>query len=184
MLADFWDDQQRGFYMTADDAEELLIRPREVYDGAVPSGNSVAMGTLLRLGRMTANDEWQQRARELAAGFAAEVRRYPAGHTLLLCQLDFDLGPSYEVVIAGDAGADDTTALLRALYKQYVPNKVVLFRPAGEDAPAIAQLSKFVANQRAIDGQATVYVCRQYECERPTHDPQQMLRSLGVKDSP
>jgi len=174
----FWDEADGGFYFTADDAEELLVRQKEIYDGAVPSGNSAAMLNLLRLSRMTMNTDLEEKAASIARAFSGTVKRFPAGHTQLLLGVDFGLGPSYEIVIAGQAASEDTIAMLRALRSQFLPNKVVLLRPAEQDAPQIAHLAEFTKDQRALDGKATAYVCRNYNCELPTTDASQMLQLL------
>ncbi|MFC1964647.1 thioredoxin domain-containing protein [Chloroflexota bacterium] len=104
----FWDHDNDGFYFTADDGERLLVRQKEIYDGAVPSGNSVAMLNLLQLGRITANTDFEDKAAKIGQAFYENVRQSPSAHTQFMVALDFAAGPSYEVVIAGDLQADDT----------------------------------------------------------------------------
>ena len=77
----FWDDKNGGFFFTSDDGESLLLRQKEIYDGAIPSGNSIAMLNLLRLGRMTANSELEQKASEIGRAFFNNVRNSPAEYT-------------------------------------------------------------------------------------------------------
>ena len=99
----------------------------------------------------------------------------------MLMGLDFGLGPSFEVVVAGDPEAADTQAMLTALRAPYVPNKVVLLRPdQDEQTPAIAEVAPFTEAQHSRDGAATAYVCRHFQCEQPTTDIAQMLVLLGV----
>ena len=170
-----------GLYFTADDAEELLIRKKEIYDGATPSGNSVAALNLLRLARMTANADLEHRAELLARAFSGNIRQFPSAYTQMLVALEFALGPSYEVVIAGRAGADDTHAMLSELRRVFVPGKVVLLRPMDEDSPAITRLAGYTANQVSLDSKATAYVCANYQCELPTTESDKMLELLGAK---
>ena len=176
-LEHFWDEENGGFYFTADDAEVLLTRSKEIYDGAIPSGNSVAMLNLLRLSRMTGNTEYEERAAALSRAFAGNVQQAPSGHTFLMTAVDFAVGPSFEIVIAGEPDAADTQAMLAALRQEYVPNKVVLLRTAGEDAP-IAKIASFTEFQYAINDQATAYVCLNFYCERPTNDIETMLELI------
>jgi len=182
LLQDFWDDHAGGFYFTADGCEELLIRPKEIYDGAVPSGNSVAMWNLLRLGRMTANHDLEGYAARLGGAFAKNVAESPSTYTQLMVALDFALGPSFEVVIAGNSGANDTREMLKALRSGYRPNKVVLFRPMEEESPAIIALAGYTENQTGSEGKATAYICQDHRCERPTTDIEEMLQLLGKKE--
>jgi len=179
LVEHFWDRETGGFYSTSDDGEELLVRQREIYDGAVPSANSVAMLNLLRLGRMTAAPDLEEKAASISRAFSKSVGQSPAAYTQLLVAVDFALGPSYEVVIVGKSQAEDTRAMLRGLRMQFVPNKVVLFRPAGE-SPDIAKWAEFTRYQSGIDGKATAYVCRNYHCKFPTTDVEAMLKLLGV----
>ena len=178
LLGHFWDQENGGFYFTADDAEDLLVRKKEIYDGAVPSGNSVAMLNLLRLGRMTANPELEKRAVQIGRAFSSSVVQSPAAYTQLMVAVDFGLGPSYEVVIVGDAQADDTKAMLKALRNRFVPNKVVLFRPSKMELPEISRLAEFTLYQKTVEDKATAYVCLNYSCKRPTTDVGEMLRLL------
>ena len=175
----FWDETGGGFYFTADNAEKLLIRQKEIYDGAIPSGNSVAMQNLLRLGRITSQPELENMAAQIGRTFSSQVTKAPLGYTHLMSAVDFGVGPSYEIVIAGEINAQDTNILLTAIRMQYMPNKVVLVRPA-KDAPIVA-LSPFTKNQNMIDGKATVYVCQNYACNLPTTDVAELIAQLVSK---
>ncbi|KPL24351.1 MAG: thioredoxin [Anaerolineae bacterium SM23_84] len=179
MIAHFWDGARGGFYSTADDSEELLVRQKEIYDGAIPSANSVAMLNLLRLGRMTAAPDLEEKAAMIGRAFSRNVASSPAAYTQLMVAVDFGLGPSYEVVVAGEPGAEDVSAMLGALRAGFIPSKVVLFRPDGE-SPAISRLADFTRYQASVDGKATAYVCRSHNCEFPTTDADAMLDLLGV----
>ena len=178
LLAHFWDSANGGFFFTADDGEALLVRTKEVYDGAIPSGNSVAMLNLIRIGRVTGDGQLEAKAAAVGRAFSSQVSRGPSSHAQLLCALDFGVGPSHEVVIAGPVGDEGTALMLRALRGEFLPNKVVLFRPTGQEAPPITQIAAFTKNQESVDGKATAYVCLNFACKLPTTDPQAMLQDL------
>jgi len=180
----FWDDDKGGFFFTADDGESLLARPKEFVDNAVPSGNSVAMNNLLRMGRMTVNTDLEDRASDIGQAFSEAIRQLPAGSTQLLVAVDFTVGPAYEVVIAGNSNAVDTRKMLEALHKRYVPNKVVILRPTENESPAIDGITSITEHRSAIDGKATAYVCRDYHCELPTTDVDVMLGLLHARIGP
>ena len=168
MLRIFWDEKEGGFFNTAAGAPHVLVRAKELYDGAVPSGNSVAARLLLRLGRLSDDREFEDKAEAMLNGFYAQVEASPTAHTQWLSALDFKAGPSYEIVLVGDREAADLKTLLRTLDRSFVPNKVVLLKtkmrlPA--DAPSFL-LDKVKINQRA-----TVYVCQNRACRLPTNDP-------------
>jgi uncharacterized protein YyaL (SSP411 family) len=173
----FWDEQSGGFYFTSDTSESLLIRQKEIYDGAVPSGNSVAMLNLLRLARITSNTELEEKANQIGQAFAQQVRQSPAGYTQLLSGVDFAAGPSYEVVIAGESSGDDTKAMLHALNEHFLPSAVVILRPAGNGS-SIDALTGTNQGHELIDGKATAYVCQNFMCSLPTNDVSKMLELL------
>ena len=174
----FWDGKQGGFYFTADDSEEILARGKEIYDAAIPSGNSIAMLNLLRLGRLTGDPDLEIMGGRTSRAFAGTVRAYPAGYTQLLAAVDFAVGPSCEIVIAGDSGADDTKAMLKALRSRFMPNAVVLFRPSGQKAQAIDRIANFAKAYGSPDGKATAYVCKGHNCSLPVTDIPEMLELL------
>ncbi len=178
IIEHFWDQKDGGFYHIPDDGEELLLRKKEVYDGAIPSGNSVAMLNLLRLSRLTGNSDFEAKAGAVGRAFSKTVSQYPAGYTHLMSAVDFQVGPSHEIVIVGDPDSADTTAMLKALNSDFLPNKVVLFKPSGEKAPEITKLAEFTEDHKTIDGKATAYVCSNFSCKKPTTNPEEMLKLL------
>jgi uncharacterized protein YyaL (SSP411 family) len=181
VLTHFWDDEDGGFFFVADDAEDLIVRTKEIYDGALPSGNAICMLNLLRLARMTGRSDFEDRAGDLAKAFAPAVSRTPSAHAFFACALDFALGPSREVVVVGIPGAADTAAMLSRLRREYLPSTVWLsVDPADEDG-GIRALAPFVTGMEMQEGKATAYVCSAYTCLRPTTDPEEMLSLLGEK---
>jgi len=180
LIEHFWDPHAGGFYFTAKDSEELILRKKEIYDGATPSGNSVAALNLLRLARMTAHADFEHKAEQIGKTFSGNVRQLPSAFTMLLTAMELAAGPAYEVVVVGRSEAQDTTRMLAELRKTFAPNKVVIFRPTDRE-PEIAAIAPYTLVQKSIDGKATAYVCRNYHCEMPTTDPQEMLRRLDAR---
>jgi len=179
LIRHFWDHENGGFYFTADDGERLLVRQKEIYDGVVPSGNSVAMLNLLRLGRITASADFEEKAAKIGRAFYGNVSQLPSAYTQLMAAADFAIGPSYEVVIAGDLQADDTRQMLDAIRGIFVPNKIVILHPADQKHPSIDDIVPFIKDHSSIDGKATAYVCLDYNCQLPTKDIGSMLELLG-----
>ena len=178
-IEDFWDDSTGGgFFLTAEESENLLVRQRNDTDGALPSAGSVALLDLLKLGRMTQNRDYEDKALALIRTTSQLVETSPLAFTFLLSALDFQIGPSLEVVIAGHSAASDTREMAQVLRREFAPNKVVLFRPTEEEQPEISDLAPFTRFQASIDGKATAYVCRDYACELPVTDSEAMLRLL------
>ena len=181
MIEDFWDEKNWGFYFTSDNAEKLIARQKEIYDGAVPSGNSVAMLNLLKIGRITGNPEFDKKASLLGSAFSNTIAEAPMAYTQFLSGLDFGIGPSYEVVLVGDPGKEDTITMLKALNGDYTPNKVVLLREPGDD-PDITAIAEFTKGQAQLNSEATAYVCLNYVCKLPTTDADKMLELLTAEN--
>jgi len=177
----FGGDAGGGFFMNAAATADLPARPREVYDGAVPSGNSVAAWVLARLSRLTGDMAHDAAAREVAAAFGNQVSRAPSAHTFMLSALDFMLGPTREVVIAGEAGSAEVAAMQRGLAEKFRPSTVVVFRPERDFAP-IAALAPYVTDMKALGGAATAYVCRGFACERPVTGVEALMKALESHD--
>ncbi len=180
MVDRFWDPEEGGFYMTADDAEDLLVRQKDTYDGAMPSGNSIALLDLLRLSHLTGDPDLAQKAAELGQAFSGDVGKMPSGFTQMMSALDMAMGGGQEVVIVGDPEAPDTIAMLDALRRPFLPDKVVLLKTSDEGEEGIVRLAPFSKDHHQVDGKATAYVCRDHFCRNPTTDVQTMLDLLGV----
>ncbi|MFC1917976.1 thioredoxin domain-containing protein [Chloroflexota bacterium] len=178
LMQHFWDNTRGGFYFNADDAESLLVRQKDIYDGATPSGNSVTMLNLLRLGRITANADYEEKAARIGRAFYAQVSQSPSAYTQLMVAVDFAVGPAYELVIAGGAQSADTKKMLKAVRGRFLPDKIVVLRPADVESPEIDDISGFTRHHVSIDGKATAYVCHNYHCELPAVDIEDMLKLL------
>ncbi|HZD42515.1 MAG TPA: thioredoxin domain-containing protein, partial [Methanomicrobiales archaeon] len=176
----FWDQDAGGFFFTSGE-EELPVRRKDAYDGALPSSNSVALHNLLRLGRLSADTELEERALQLVRAFAPALEKSPPSHAHMMTALDFLVGPSHEVVIAGDRDAEDTHRMLEALRGYFLPHVVVLVRPPGEEGATVGSLAPFTEQMQSTDGRATAYVCIDYACQSPTTDPDVMIRELDVR---
>ena len=181
LLRHFWDDKNGGFFFASDVSEDLIIRQKEIYDGAVPSGNSIAMLNLLRLGRITGDSNFEQKASGLSRAFSKNVRNAPSAYAQLMVAVDFAVGPSYEVVIAGDQQDVDTKKMLQAIHWKFIPNKIVIFLPTGSDLSEISGISPFTKHQSTIDGKTTAYVCVDYKCKLPTTNINMMLSLLASR---
>ena len=178
----FWDSSIGAFFFTAEDAESLLTRQKETYDGAIPSGNSVAMLNLLRLAQLTGNDNYEKKADHLGRVFAESVRANPVAHSLMMVAVDYAVGPTYSLVIAGDEGKDDTNSMLDEVRKQFLPNKSLIFRPTEKVNPEIDNLSNYIQFFDKYEGKATAYVCINKTCKTPTNDITKALEYLSSRE--
>jgi uncharacterized protein YyaL (SSP411 family) len=178
MLEHFWDDEGGGLFFTPDDGEALIVRKKEIYDGAIPSGNSVAMANLIRLSRITSNMDLEKKAIEIGKAFSETVKNSPAAYTHLLSAVNLMAAPFYEVVIVGDPEKEETRKILKTLWKEFFPKKVVLFKPSHLKESEISKIAGFTADYGEVGGKATVYVCSYYSCKSPTNDPDDMVELL------
>jgi uncharacterized protein YyaL (SSP411 family) len=175
----FWDSSIGAFFFTAEDTESLLTRQKETYDGAIPSGNSVSMLNLLRLAQLTGNVEYEKRADHIGRVFAENVRTSPVAHTLMMVGVDYAVGPTYSLVIAGDSGKEDTIAMLNEVRKQFLPNKALVFRPTEKLNPEIDKYSNFIQFFDKYEEKATAFVCINKTCKAPTNDINKALEYLN-----
>ncbi len=172
----FWDEEGELFYDTPADHEELVTRPRDVYDNAAPSGTSVATDVLLRLSLLLDRDDYRARAEAVLDSLSGGMERLPGAFGRLLAALDFHLSRPREVVIVGDLASPETQALVDVVYARYLPNKVVAGR-APEDEEAVGFLP-LLAERPTRDGRPTAYVCEGYACKNPTTDPEELAGQL------
>jgi len=173
MIVQFWDNEKGGFFFTEKSADEAVPRLKQTYDGAAPSGNSVAFYNLLRLARLSGEVKFEEYAGKLLKAFSEEVNSQPLGHTFMLLGLEFALGPTFNVVLAGDPADKDTKAMIAALRKIYLPNltvKMWILEKAKSAVPG--------AVYEKIDGKATAYVCRDQTCMPPTNSVDKLMELL------
>ncbi len=172
MINQFWDEKTSGFFFTASTDDDSVPRLKQIYDGAAPSGNSVAMHNLLRLSRLTGDVYFETYATKLLKAFSEEVKNQPLGHTFLLAGLEFALGPSFNVVLVGDPADKVIVAMLAALRKPYLPNLTVTMW-----TPEKAKSNPTLIYEK-LQHKPTAYVCRDQTCMPPTNKIDKMLELL------
>jgi uncharacterized protein YyaL (SSP411 family) len=176
MIAEFWDEGEGGFFFTGQSHEELIVRSKDYFDNATPSGNSVAAGVLLRLAALTGNKEYRDRAVTILRQVSDSARRYPTGFGWALSALDFYLSPVKELTLVG-AEAADTRVLLQEVWSHYLPNKVVAVAAAND---AKAQDSVSLLRERPlVNGKPTAYVCEDQVCQAPVTERDDLRKQLS-----
>ena len=180
MLADFWDPDKGGFYSTAIEGEALPVRPKELYDGAMPSANSVSLLNLLWLSRLTGDPQWDTKAQEQMRAFSGTVKAQPTAFTYFLLGVDFALRPGQEVVITGDPNKTDAQQMLAALNLNFAPHKVALVK-SDQNAERLAKFAGFTDGLELAQGKATAHICKGFACKEPTSDVQEMVDRLAGK---
>ncbi|TAN60729.1 thioredoxin domain-containing protein [bacterium] len=175
----FWDDKDAGFYLDEGGNPELFIRQKELYDGAMPSGNSIAALDLIRLSRLAMDKELENKTESLFRAFSGGVFQAPYAYPQALIALSFALGPSKEIVIAGEKESKAAKQMLEVINQHFIPNKVVAFLPADESqAKEIGRLIPFLKEYAPLKGKATAYVCENYVCKLPVTGEKQLQELL------
>jgi uncharacterized protein YyaL (SSP411 family) len=177
MIDLFWDGDEGGFFYSGKENEVLIKPSKEIYDGAIPSTNSVAVLNLLRLGRITGDGKLERMAKQTAEAFSKRIKAYPSAYTQFLAALDFTIGPSREIVIVDDPGRDRAGSMVEEIQQRFLPNKVLLFRQAGESGQRLAALAPFVKDLDA-SGKG-VYLCEDHTCQNLITRMEELNRALA-----
>jgi hypothetical protein len=177
MIEEFWDDQEGGFFYTGKSHESLIVRSKDYFDNATPSGNSVAAEVMLRLSALTDSNEYRSRAVTILRLIANPMRRYPSGFGRALCALDFYLSTPKEIAIIGEHESALTCALRNAVWQPYLPNKVVA-QAAPEDNRS-SELIPLLRDRGVMNGRPTAYVCEHFTCSEPVTDPGRLASQLA-----
>jgi uncharacterized protein len=174
----FEDSANGAFYSAAASDANLVLRVKEDYDGAEPSGNSVAALNLLRLAQFTGRSDFRQSAERLFAAFQSRLGSAPTAVPHLLVAYEFLLSEPRQIVIVGNREAADTQALLDTVHERFVPNRIVLMLDSDETRQALSAGEPALEAMTTLDGRATAYVCRNYACQLPVSEPGQLVELL------
>ena len=177
MLNDFWDDEKGGLFSVSAGSQDTPIRPKELYDGALPSANSVAFYNLLMLSRLTGDSAWESKARQQVRAFAGTLQSQPTAFTFFLLGLDFALRPGAEIVITGKPNDVDTQRLLSALDLNFAPNKVALLK-SEQNADRLAKFAGYTDGLQIVEEQATAHLCQGFACKDQTSDADSLIKQL------
>jgi uncharacterized protein YyaL (SSP411 family) len=175
----FHDPDLGGFFQTGSDAEALVVRPKDLSDNAVPSGNSAAADVLLRLAHLTGEPAYERTGAGALRLVRDAMAGTPSGFGHALCAFDLYLGPVREVAIAGDPAEEATRALVEEVtIRRFLPNHVLAVAAPGdaEAAGAVALL----LDRPQFDGRPTAYVCERFTCRLPVANPEALAGQLTV----
>ncbi|NLP44403.1 MAG: thioredoxin domain-containing protein [Peptococcaceae bacterium] len=167
----FRDIKDGGYFFTGNDAEELLLRPKEVYDGAMPSGNSISAYNLARIWRLTGEQKWQDLAEQQFDSFQMTLQEYPLGYTAFLQAIQYYLRATEEIVLVGQHEAEDLIEMQKVIFKRFRPFTVVAYK-TDETQFTVPRLKDY-----PLTGETAAYYCRDFACQEPVHKPEK-LRAL------
>ena len=182
MIEQFWDDAKGGFFFTSKGHESLIVRSKSAYDGATPSGTSIAVHSLLRLAKLLNQPDLSEKAQAALGLYSHQMESAPSGSAQLLCELDFLLSTPKEIAIAGQPNNEETKTALHTIHSRFIPQKVMAL--LDETAEAAQETEAFVPlleSKRQINGETTVYVCENYVCKAPTTDLVELESQLDLK---
>lgn len=169
MITEFWDESAGGFFFTSNDHEELVVRNKDFYDNATPSGNSVAADVLLRLAKLSGEEKYERFATATLRLAASQIKRHPQGFGRALSAIEFQLGHGKEIVLIGDKDSE----IERYVFETYLPHACVVSVRDAQDAVPLT------AGRTMIDGVATAYVCENFVCNRPVTSLEDLRRELS-----
>jgi uncharacterized protein YyaL (SSP411 family) len=173
----FHDPDRGGFFQTGEDSEALVLRPKDLFDNAVPAGNSVAADVLLRLARLTGEDGYERAGLSALRVARNLIERAPTMFGHALGALDLYVSPAKEVAVVGDLDSEETRRLIRALWSRYLPNAVLAAaEPGNQEA---ARLIPLLAGREPLDGKPAAYVCERFTCKLPVSDPEALAAQLS-----
>jgi len=180
MLRLFWDESVGGFFDTGADHERLIVRPRNLYDNAVPCGSSVAVEVLLRLAALTGDERYARHALSALRPMADLMGRHPTAFGRFLCALDFHVGPLVEVALVAPRRIEDTAPLAQEVFGRFLPNLVAAGAIEGLGRREAAAGVPLLEGRTAIDGKPTAYVCRNHACELPVTERAALAKQLDA----
>lgn len=171
-------DKTNGGFFLSEPRPDLLAQSKEAYDGAIPSGNSVAANNLIRLAELTGNTKYQENADNTVKAFSSSIKRHPAGFPQMLLAWDHITSKRREIVIAGQREAPDTKAMLKLIHSQFLPNTVLSWVPEEGPNKELENLLKPTKGKKSKEGKATAYVCQNYACRYPVTTIQELKKQL------
>jgi len=172
----FWDNKSGGLFLYGSDSEQLIIRPKELYDGATPSGNSVAALNFIRLARMTGQHELEEKAQNMFSIFGKQVQRMARGYAFFLTAMLFSISKSKDVVLVADSDHADTENMLNVIREDFRPFTMTIF--CSDKFESIKELVPFIENYKTIDGKPTAYICENFACRAPIIDLKEFRKTL------
>ncbi len=176
----FWDAKNGGYFNTAGTDPNLLLRSKTADDGAEPSASSVAALNLARLGQALENEGYTKRAANVLQAFDATLQRAPLALPEMLVALDFQVGPTRQIVVSGTRDAPDTAAMLKAAREPFLPDSIILLADNGASQEFLASHVDLFKDLKPLDGKATAYVCENFTCHLPTSDLAAMQKLLAA----
>jgi len=178
LILHFWDEKNSAFFFIANDTEELIARQKDIYDGALPSGNSVAILNLLRLSGLTGNLYLKEKAYGIIRAFAKNINTSPSAFSHALTAIDFTVGPAYEIVITGKKAEPVTIDMISFLRQNFLPNKVIILNDP-DSSSILKEISPFSTGHKTDDNMTAAVVCENFRCNLPVSSRSDLEKLLS-----
>ena len=175
MINLFKDEKQGGLFLYGIDGEQLIVRPKDIYDGAMPSGNSVATLNMLRLARLSASSELEKQAYGQFEVFAFKVKTIESAHAYFMTALLYSIVPGKDIIIVGEKQSNDTKAMIKEINSNYLPFATVVIN-AGEDK--LNAINPELIAHKSLEGKSTAYICENFTCKEPVNDLQKFIEYI------
>jgi len=179
MVDEFWDVTNGGFFLGSENSEKLIVRAKTGYDGAMPSGNSVAAMNCSKLNRITGETKWAEISDKIFITFSNEIQQTPSGYASMVNAFLFNTDNPKEIVIVGSGKDSDTISAIEKIKSEYVPNKVIIFKDTDDELNKLSPLAKWTVTQETIDEKTTYYICQDFACKIPTTDLNLALKFIN-----
>ena len=172
-----WDESTGGLFLYGSDAEQLLTRPKEAYDGALPADNSLATLNFLRLGRLTGDHSLEEKAQQTIRAFAEGINQHPTAYTFFLTAALYYNQPGRDIVIVGKREEKDTRAMIETINDRFLPDTLIIFKDPAEKT--LDEIVPFIEDMTMIDNKATAYICENFSCQQPITDIEDLKDIVG-----
>ena len=179
MVEEFWDINNGGFFLGSENSEKLIVRAKTGYDGAMPSGNSVAAMNCSKLNRITGETKWAEISDKIFMTFSNEIQKTPSGYASMVNAFLFNVDSPKEIVIVGSSKDDKTKKAIEKIKSEYVPSKVIIFKDTEDKLNKLSPLAKWTVTQETIDEKTTFYICQDFACKIPTTDLDLALKFIN-----
>ena len=179
MVEEFWDITNGGFFLGSENSEKLIVRAKTGYDGAMPSGNSVAAMNCSKLNRITGETKWAEISDKIFKTFSNEIQKTPSGYASMVNAFLFNVDSPKEIVIVGSSKDDKTKKAIEKIKSEYVPSKVIIFKDTDDKLNKLSPLAKWTVTQETIDEKTTFYICQDFACKIPTTDLDLALKFIN-----
>lgn len=180
MMDLFWDDHAGGFFFSGNDDEPLLVNQKESYDGALPSGNSVAACQLLRLAKLTGDFTLEEKVQQMFQVFSKDIHDYPNGHAMMLQSVMLSQQAMKEVVIVMDDETKEVVDFIQHIQENFHPEISLMAVKRNEQAK-FSEIAPFIEDYAMINEKPTIYVCENFQCNQPTNHFQTAMDLLFKK---